>query len=242
LAWLGLVSSAVFEHAAGEEIWGGGNFDTFLPLRSAPRWPRPPRWRRPARPVFGVREHCSRTPVRSCALCSFAALADPGPCSRTGCSRTRSFVFRSATPARLVYVDRWVLVLLLLEGGVHRSICASWAFFFGAVHGFTSLTDRVLELRLHFLEHLADQEQHDGALTLRVMRSRTGCSRTYYMFVFVRLSAVCPWRPCSRTGCSRTLFVRLRFVCIFRECLTLRPATSSTPAREKGSTLVGATE
>ena len=48
---------------------------------------------------------------------------------------------RSATPARLVYVDRWVLVLLLLEGGVHRSICATvLGFFFGGVHGFTSLT------------------------------------------------------------------------------------------------------
>jgi len=40
---------------------------------------------------------------------------------------------RSATPARLVYVDRWVLVLLLLEGGVHRSICAMvLGIFFGA--------------------------------------------------------------------------------------------------------------
>ena len=48
---------------------------------------------------------------------------------------------RSATPARLVYVDRWVLVLLLLEGGVHRSTCATvLGFFFGGVHGFTSLT------------------------------------------------------------------------------------------------------
>ena len=42
----------------------------------------------------------------------------------------------------------------------------------------------------------SSSNQHDGALTLRLIDAFA--NRLFpNLFVFVRLSAVCPWRPCS---------------------------------------------
>jgi len=164
------------------------------------------------RPFFRYRSRTlfANTPVRSCALCSFAPLADPGPCSRTG--EHASFVFVRLRQRGSFTSTGGCWCCCCSRGGAQVDVRDGLELFLrrcARVH----LVDRVLELRPPSFSRTTCRQP---TLTLRLLDAFAN-RQFANMFVCVRLSAVCPWRPCSGTPCSRTLFVRVRFVCIFGE-------------------------